>query len=435
MPPAVYMVGLGIFTQGTSEFMLSGLLPGMAADLGVSIPDAGLLISAFAIGMVVGAPLLAVATLSWPRRTALVSLQAAFVLAHVIGALAPGYAVLFVTRVVGALAYAGYWGVAVATAVALVPAAAKGRAVAVVASGLTLATVVGVPAGTVLGQHSSWRAAFWAVAAATAVSLVCTLLVVPGGRGAQPGTSVRGELRGMARPQLWLSYAITAFAFGAVIVTFSYLASLLTGVSGVPEGWVPAVLALFGVGGMAGLYVGGRTAESYPLATLGIGLGALALLSALLGAAAGSAGIVIALVFLLGFAGYVTNPALQSRVFTLAPGAPTLVGATNTAAFNVGNTLAPLLGGLAIDAGHGYTSVAWVGAALAAAGAGAVLWAAHLHHRQQTEKREPTCRTAPSPAPASPPTPTGTPRPASRSASASETSSSPRDRRRSTRTG
>ncbi|MGB8939120.1 MAG: MFS transporter, partial [Streptomyces sp.] len=110
MPPAVYIVGLGIFTQGTSEFMLSGLLPGMAADLGVSIPDAGLLISAFAIGMVVGAPLLAVATLSWPRRTALVSLQAAFVVAHVIGALAPGYGVLFVTRVVSALAYAGYWG-------------------------------------------------------------------------------------------------------------------------------------------------------------------------------------------------------------------------------------------------------------------------------------------------------------------------------------
>ncbi|MFD6432009.1 Cmx/CmrA family chloramphenicol efflux MFS transporter [Streptomyces venezuelae] len=381
MPFAVYVVGLGIFTQGTSEFMLSGLLPGMADDLGVSVPDAGLLISAFAIGMVVGAPLLAVATLRWPRRTALVALQAAFVVAHAVGALAPGYAVLFVTRVIGALAYAGYWGVAVATAVALVPAEAKARAVAVVAGGLTLATIVGVPAGTLLGQVSDWRAAFWAVAAATAVSAVCTLLAVPGGRGGrgegeQP--SVKDELRAMARPQLWLSYAVTAFAFGAVIVTFSYLAALLTEVTGVSEGWVPAVLALFGVGGMAGIVIGGRTGQTRPLGTLGAGLGALAVFSALLALTAHVTAAVIALVFLLGLVGYVTNPALQSRVFALAPGAPTLVGATNTAAFNVGNTVAPLLGGLTIDAGYGYASVAWVGAALAAVGAAGVLWAAGL---------------------------------------------------------
>ncbi|MGW2227847.1 Cmx/CmrA family chloramphenicol efflux MFS transporter [Streptomyces formicae] len=402
MPPAVYIVGLGIFTQGTSEFMLSGLLPGMADDLGVSIPDAGLLISAFAIGMVVGAPLLAVATLGWPRRTALVSLQAAFVVAHVVGALAPGYAVLFVTRVISALAYAGYWGVAVATAVALVPASAKARAVAVVAGGLTLATIVGVPAGTLLGQVSSWRAAFWAVAAATVVSLVCTLILVPGGHGGHGGRSgnvgrgagerpsVRAELRGMARPQLWLSYAITAFAFGAVIVTFSYLAALLTEVGGVSEGWVPAILALFGVGGLAGIVVGGRTAEASPLGTLGLGLGGLVLFSVLLALTAQVTAVVIALVLLLGFVGYVTNPALQSRVFTLAPGAPTLVGATNTAAFNVGNTVAPLLGGLTIDAGFGYASVAWVGAALAGAGVLGVLWAARLQRAERGGPSAPT---------------------------------------------
>ncbi|QQC93256.1 Cmx/CmrA family chloramphenicol efflux MFS transporter [Streptomyces alfalfae] len=381
MPLAVYIVGLGIFTQGTSEFMLSGLLPGMADDLGVSVPDAGLLISAFAIGMVVGAPLLAVATLCWPRRTALMALQAVFVVAHVAGALAPGYATLFVTRVVSALAYAGYWGVAVATVVALVPADAKARAVAVVAGGLTLATIVGVPAGTLLGQHSGWRAAFWAVAAATMVSLICTSAVPTGGStGERP--SVRAELRGLARPQLWLSYAVTAFAFGAVIVTFSYLAALLTEVSGLAEGWVPVVLALFGAGGMAGIAIGGRTGQSHPLGTLGLGLGALALFSALLALTAHVTAVVIVLVFLLGLAGYVTNPALQSRVFALAPGAPTLVGAVNTAAFNVGNTVAPLLGGLAIGAGYGYASVAWVGAALAAAGAAGVLWAARLRRER-----------------------------------------------------
>lgn len=411
MPIAVYVLGLGIFTQGTSEFMLSGLLPGMAADLGVSIPDAGLLISAFAVGMVVGAPLLAVATLNLPRRTALVWLQAVFVAAHVAGALAPGYGVLFATRIVSALAYAGFWGVAVATAVALVPQSAKSRAVAVVAGGLTLATIVGVPAGTVLSQHASWRAAFWAVAAATVASLVCTLVAIAADQRAQgaggtqgkegaaeaggaPGAgggrrSVKAELRGMARPELWLSYAITAFTFGAVIVTFSYLAPLLTDVTGVSEAWVPGLLALFGAGGLIGLVIGGRTAHAHPLATLGWGLGTLAAVSVLLALAARSTTAVVVLVFLLGIAGYVTNPALQSRVFTLAPDAPTLVGATNTAAFNVGNTLAPFLGGLAIDADLGYTSVAWVGAGLAAAGFAGVLWAVRVRRTGQAHDLAP----------------------------------------------
>ncbi|MFF8815373.1 Cmx/CmrA family chloramphenicol efflux MFS transporter [Streptomyces pactum] len=390
MPLAVYVLALGIFTQGTSEFMLSGLLPDIADDLHVSIPDAGLLVSAFAIGMVVGAPLLAVATLRLPRRTTLVALQAVFAACHVAGALAPGYPLLFITRIAGALAYAGFWGVAVATAVPLVPPAARSRAVALVAGGLTLATIVGVPAGTLLSQYSGWRAAFWAVAAATVVSAVATLLVVPGDRdGHRPPASVRAELRGMARPQLWLSYAVTGFAFGAVIVTFSYLAPLLTEETGLGEGWVPAVLALFGVGGMLGLVVGGRTARTSPLATLGWGLAALAVLSGLLAVAAGGAtAVVLALVFCLGAAGYVTNPALQSRVFTLAPDAPTLVGAGNTAAFNVGNTLAPFLGGLVIDAGYGYASVAWVGAGLAVLGCAGVGWAARL------------ARPAPGPAPA-----------------------------------
>ncbi|MFC9996572.1 Cmx/CmrA family chloramphenicol efflux MFS transporter [Nocardia sp. NPDC127526] len=396
MPLAVYILGLGIFTQGTSEFMLSGLLPGMAADLGVSIPDAGLLISAFAIGMVVGAPLLAIATLGWPRRTALVALQAVFIAAHVASALAPNYGVLFATRIVSALAYAGFWGVAVATAVALVPATAKGKAVAVVAGGLTLATIVGVPAGTVLSQFAGWRAAFWGVAALTLISLLCALLAIPAGAGTQDETrTVRAELRAMARPQLWLSYAITAFAFGAVIVTFSYLAALLTDVSGLPEGWVPAVLALFGVGGLIGMALGGRLAQDYPIRTLATGIGVLVLASAALALLASHAVVTIGLVFVLGIAGYVTNPVLQSRVFVLAPGAPTLVGATNTAAFNIGNTLAPMFGGMAISAGLGFASVAWVGAALGTAGLLGTLWAGYVQYRSSGPHFEATTEPLP----------------------------------------
>src|SRR5687768_6393818 len=164
MPIAIYVLGLAIFAQGTSELMLTGLLPELSQDLGVSISDAGLLISAFAIGMLVGAPVLAVVTLRWPRRTALLTFLAVFALTHVVGALAPNYEVLLATRAVGAFVYAGFWAVAAVTAVGLVEDDRRGRAMSIVAGGLTVATIVGLPAGTAVGQHLGWRAAFWGVA-------------------------------------------------------------------------------------------------------------------------------------------------------------------------------------------------------------------------------------------------------------------------------
>ncbi|MEN8653489.1 Cmx/CmrA family chloramphenicol efflux MFS transporter [Streptomyces sp. 21So2-11] len=385
MPIAVYILGLGIFAQGTSEFMLSGLLPTMAADLGVSIPDAGLLISAFAVGMVVGAPVMSVLTLRVPRRTALAAFQLVFIAGHMVAALVPEYGVVFATRIVTAVAYAGFWSVAAAAAVGLVPAGAKGKALSVVATGLTLATIVGVPAGTLLSQYVDWRAAFWGVAAFTLVSLVAMLAVLPGGHAADRQIpSVRRELKGMARPELWVSFAVTVLAFGSAIVTFSYLAPLLTEVSGVPESWVPAVLSLYGVGALVGMALGGRVADAHPIRTLYFGVGGLTVLSAALALAASNAAVTIGLVLLLGVAGYVTNPVLQSRVFTIAPDAPTLVPAVNTSAFNVGITLTPMLGGMAIDAGLGYASVAsvaWVGAGVGALGVAATAWAAALQRR------------------------------------------------------
>ncbi|KOG63958.1 chemotaxis protein [Streptomyces griseoflavus] len=384
MPIAVYLLGLGIFAQGTSEFMLAGLLPNVAADLGVSIPDAGLLVSAFAIGMVVGAPVLAIGTLRMPRRTALIAFQLVFVAGHVIGALAPSYGVLFATRVVSAFAYAGFWAVAAATAVSLVPAGVKGKALSVVGTGLTLATIVGVPAGTVLSQHVGWRAAFWAVVALTVLSLLALLAVLPAGRADQREVpSVRREIAAMARPALWVSYLLTTLSFGAAIVTFSYLAPLLTEVSGLPSGLVPAVLALYGVGGLLGMTLGGRTADRHPLRTLFLGIGALTAASALLALTAANVTATIALIFTLGLTGYITNPVVQSRVFAIAPDAPTLAPAVNTSAFNVGITLTPMLGGLTIDAGYGYTSVAWVGAAVGAAALLAALWAGVLQRRAE----------------------------------------------------
>ncbi|MEV4439229.1 Cmx/CmrA family chloramphenicol efflux MFS transporter [Streptomyces sp. NPDC049577] len=386
MPLAVYILALGIFAQGTSEFMLSGLIPTIADDLGVSIPDAGLLVSGFAVGMLVGAPLLAVATLRMPRRTALACFQAVFIAAHVVGALSPGYALLFATRVVSAVAYAGFWAVAAATAVRLVPTESRARAMSVVTMGLSLATVLGVPAGTILGQHAGWRAVFWAVAALTAVSLVSLVLFLPDDRrtaaDAEGAPSVRRELAVFSRPRLWLSYGLTALSCGCVIAIFSYLAPLLTEVSGMPEGWVPAVLSLFGVGALVGLAVGGRTADARPLPTLGTALAGMTVTSLALWWGAGSAPVTVVLVFFLGLFGFLSSPVVQSRVFAIAGDAPTLVGAVNTSAFNVGITLAPMLGGLTIDAGLGYASVAWVGAAIAVAGLLALIPAAALERRR-----------------------------------------------------
>jgi len=382
MPLAVYLLGLGIFAQGTSEFMLSGLLPSLATDLGVSIPDAGLLISAFAVGMIVGAPLLAVLTLRWPRRTALVAFQAVFIAAHIVAALAPGYGTLFATRVVSALAYAGFWAVAAIAALSMTGPGSRAKAMAVVAGGLSVAMIVGVPAGTLLGQYAGWRAAFWAVAVLTAASLVSLLVALPGGspRTAEPVTLHR-ELRTMRTPRLWLAYANTALSVGAVVVTFSYLASLLTEVSGVPESWVPGVLALYGLGALAGLTVGGRTSDARPFGTLLLGIGGLVVVSVALALTAESAAAAVTLSFLLGFTGFVTNPAVNQRVATIARKAPTLAMASNTSAFNVGITLAPLLGGLAIGAGYGFASVAWTGAGIGVVGVLAVLLARALEAR------------------------------------------------------
>ncbi|MFI6778291.1 Cmx/CmrA family chloramphenicol efflux MFS transporter [Nocardia sp. NPDC050412] len=382
MPFAVYILGLSIFAQGTSELMLSGLLTQMAADLGVSIPQAGLLISAFALGMLVGAPALAVITLRWPRRTALLTFLGVFIAAHVVAALTPGYWVLFATRVVGAFVYAGFWAVAATTALSLVAENARGRAMSIVAGGLTVANIVGLPAGTVIGQHLGWRAAFWAVAVLSALAMAGVAAKIPGGRPAEV-PNLRRELRTMINPRLWLSYSTTALSTGAQLVTFAYLGALLSRTTAIAESWIPLVLTLYGIGALIGITVGGRTADAHPFRVLTIGMIGLIIISAVLALTATMPAPVVILVFLLGAFGFATNPALNTRVFALAGAAPTLATAVNFSAFNVGITIGPWLGGLAIGSGLGYPSIAWIGAALAVAALATVTWAAALHRRGQ----------------------------------------------------
>lgn len=382
MPLAVYVLGLAIFAQGTSELMLAGLLTELATDLGVSIPQAGLLISAFALGMLVGAPVLAVVTLRWPRRDALLAFLAVFIATHVVGALTSDYWVLFATRVVGAFVYAGFWAVAATTAVSLVPENARGKAMSIVAGGLTVATIIGLPAGTVIGQHLGWRAAFWTVAVLSAMAMVGVLAKIPGGRSAEV-PQLRRELRTMANPRLWLSYSTTALSTGALLVTFAYLGTLLAETTGLAEGWVPAVLAVYGAGALIGISVGGRAADNHPFRTLYVGAAGLIVTSVLLALLMEHLVPVVVLAFLLGAFGFAINPALNTRVFSLAGSAPTLATATNFSSFNVGITVGPWLGGLAIGAGMGYGSVAWIGAALGVAALGTVAWAAVLNRVPQ----------------------------------------------------
>ncbi|GAA2804747.1 Cmx/CmrA family chloramphenicol efflux MFS transporter [Kribbella solani] len=379
MPIAVYVLGLSIFAQGTSELMLAGLLPELAADLHVTIPQAGLLISAFAAGMLVGAPVLAVVTLTWSRRTALLVFLTIFALTHVAGALTPNYTVLLVTRIVGAFVYAGFWSVAAVTVVALVRSGSRARAMSIVTGGLTIATIVGLPLGTVLGQHLGWRSAFWTVAGLCVLAMAGVVTTVPAGRP-DPATAPRlaDELRALVNARLWLAFGTTALVTATILVLFSYLAPLLTGATHLPAGAVPGVLALYGLGSFIGITLGGRFADALPFHTLFISISGLIVLSAVLALAAGSPLVAIPVIVLLGGFGFAANPALNARVFSLAGDRSTLATATNFSAFNVGITAGPWLGGIAIDAGTGYPALGWIAVATGTAALATVLVAVFL---------------------------------------------------------
>ncbi|WP_435059313.1 Cmx/CmrA family chloramphenicol efflux MFS transporter [Streptomyces sp. bgisy060] len=379
MPLAVYILGLSVFALGTSEFMLSGLLPPIAEDMNVSIPRAGLLISAFAIGMVVGAPLLAVATLRLPRKTTLITLITVFGLGQVAGALAPNYPVLFASRVVSALACAGFWAVGAAVAIAMVPVGARAKAMAVMIGGLSIANVLGVPAGAFLGEHLGWRSAFWAVGAASAIALVGVATRIPHIPRPEAKPRLRQELSIYRDRQVLLSITVTALAAGGVFCAFSYLAPLLTDVSGLDGGWVSAVLGLFGIGALVGTTLGGRIADAHLFGVLLSGIAGSTVFLAALALLAPHPVVTVLLTFFLGVSAFFTAPALNARMFNVAGAAPTLAGATTTAAFNLGNTGGPWLGGTVIDAGLGYASTAWAGAAMTTLGLAAAAVSLKLH--------------------------------------------------------
>ncbi|WP_075255829.1 MFS transporter [Herbaspirillum camelliae] len=371
MPPAIYLLALSLFAMGSAEFLMGGILPMIATDLQITLPMAGTLISAFAIGALIGGLPFAILTLQWPKRTTLVASQIAFVAATAVSLLAQGYWPLLAARFAMGLAYACFWAAAASTAVQLSPPDRRAKALSIVVSGLTVAMIVGGPVGTFISDITGWRGGFWAVAAVTAIAAVAGFLVLPektSGEAKEPDLKI--ELRAMKRPVLWVAFATTATTTAAYMGTFGYLGALLLDVSGLPSHWLPAVLTLFGVGAFIGLTIGGRTADSRPFTTLVVGIFGLVLISGAIALLASDAGTTVALVFLLGVAGFLLNPAVWGRVYAVAPDAPMLAGAANSSAFQAGLTLAPLLAGIPISLGHGLSAVGWMGSAIGVAALG-----------------------------------------------------------------
>ncbi|MGP4006480.1 Cmx/CmrA family chloramphenicol efflux MFS transporter [Streptomyces sp. 4N124] len=366
MPFALLLLGVAVFAQGTSEFMLSGLVPDIARDLRVSVPAAGALTSSFAVGMIVGAPLMAGLGRRWSRRGALLGFLGTFLVVHVVGAVTDSFGVLLATRVVAALANAGFLAVALVAAVDMVKPDAKGRATSTLLGGVTLACVIGVPAGALLGQLWGWRSAFWAVALLSVPALAAVARSVPAGAADVTRPALRLEMRTLRRPRLLVTLLLGALVNGATFCSFTYLAPLVTHVTGLPGGWVPIVLALFGLGSFVGVSVGGRLADRRPALVLGAGGVALGVGWGALAFAAGNPGLALGLVLVQGALAFGVGSTLISRALYAASGAPTLAGGFATAAFNVGAALGPWLGGTAIGSGLGYRSPLWISAALVA---------------------------------------------------------------------
>ncbi|RPE36075.1 Cmx/CmrA family chloramphenicol efflux MFS transporter [Kitasatospora cineracea] len=339
MPLALYLLALAVFAMGTSEFMPTGLLPDLAADLDVPVGTAGTLASAFALGMAAGAPLMAAWARRWPRRAGLFG----FAAAHAVGALTGSFAVLFATRVVAALANAGFLALAVATAAALVAPDRKGRALGVLLSGTTAATVAGVPAGALLGQLLDWRAAFWAVAVLCAPAAVGVLLGVPADPGGSPAPALRVELAQLGRPRLRLALLLAALVNAATFGAFTFLAPVVTGPAGLGRGWVPAALVLFGAGAFLGVNAAGRLADTRSHRLLALGGPLLLLGWPALALGAGHPAVLLPLVLLLGALSFAVGTTLITRALYEGAGAPTMAGSYATAALNLGAATGPLL--------------------------------------------------------------------------------------------
>ena len=363
---ALTALALGGFGIGTTEFATMGVLPDVTGDLGVSIPQGGHLVSAYALGVVVGAPLLAVIGARLPRKALLLALMVTFSVGNAVSALAPSFGTLELARFATGLPHGAYFGTASIVAASLVPEH-RARAVARVMMGLTVANIVGVPAATWLGQQYGWRSTYWAVAVIGVLAVLAVSRVVPT-VAALPGASPARELSALRKPQVLLTLLVGAVGFGGFFAVYSYISPTLTEVSGLSEGAVPLMLALFGIGMTVGTEIGGRLADRSVVRTIYVGMAATGAVLLLFTVTAHHPVTAALTIFLIGATGSTTLPALQTRLMDVAGDAQSLAAAGNHAALNIGNAVGAALGGAVIAAGLGYTAPAVVGALLAAGG-------------------------------------------------------------------
>ncbi|EMF52586.1 major facilitator efflux protein [Streptomyces bottropensis ATCC 25435] len=364
MPLALLALAIGAFGIGTTEFVIMGVLPEIAGDFGVSIPTAGLLVTGYALGVVFGAPVMTALGTRVSRKRMLMLLMGLFIAGNLLSALAPAFSVMLLGRVIASLAHGAFFGIGSVVAAELVAPDRKAGALAMMFSGLTVANVVGVPLGTLIGQSVGWRVTFAGVAALGVVGLLGVARLVPDLPKPQD-VRLRDELAAFRNVQVLLAMAMTVLGFGGVFAAITYIAPMMTHVAGFADSSVTWLLVLFGLGMVGGNLVGGKYADRALMPMLYVSLGALAVVLALFSVTAHdkiAAAVTITLVGALGFA---TVPPLQKRVLDQAHGAPTLASAVNIGAFNLGNALSAWLGGLVIDAGLGYTAPSWVGAVLA----------------------------------------------------------------------
>jgi DHA1 family inner membrane transport protein len=363
---ALVALGVGGFAIGTGEFVIMGLLPEVARDVGITIPAAGHFISAYALGVVIGAPLLAVLCARWPRRALLIALMALYALANFATVLAPGYLAIGMARFASGLPHGTYFGVAALVAAGIAPPNQRARAVGFVMLGLTTALLTGVPLGAWLGQYFGWRAAFVLVGVVATLATVLIRYCVPDLPADADGHPLR-ELGALLRPQVWLTLGIAGIGFGGMFCVFSYIKPALVEVSGLSVTHVPLVLSLFGFGGIAGNLIGARLADRALMRTIGGTLIYSAVLLAGFGMLAQHLPTAMLGVFLLGSI-VALGPAVQIRLMDVAGDAQTLAAALNHSAFNFANALGAWLGGRVIAAGLGWGALGWGGALLAIGG-------------------------------------------------------------------
>jgi len=381
-PIALYALTAGAFGIGTTEFVIMGLLMQVASDLHVSIAAAGLLISGYALGVFVGAPLLTAATSRMPRKAVLVALMVIFTLGNLACALAPNYTVLMIARVVTSLAHGTFFGVGAVVATGLVAEDRKASAISIMFTGLTVATLLGVPAGAWLGLHYGWRSTFWAVAAIGVIATVVIATLVPKDRGDAAPMAFREEIKAVARPQVLLGLLMTVLGFGGMFTVYTYIQPLLTEIAGFAESAVSPILLVFGVGMIVGNLLGGKFADRRLLPAL---LGTLIALAAVMGLMTfvlHSQWAMVVFVGLLGAAAFATVSPLQLWVLQKAAGAQSLASSLNIGAFNLGNAFGAWLGGVVIVHGPGLTALPWVAALVPFSAFLVALWAIALERRR-----------------------------------------------------